>query len=112
MQVETPEKVTQAATNRDTTEKHGVCLEAPTQQLTNEMQETTVVRDELYVLSFENTKTCDILPEIERQTLSSNSGQIMSENGNKEDNDGFTVVSYKKQHVNTKGNGQKKEIQG
>jgi hypothetical protein len=76
--------------------------------LTNEMQETTVVRDELYVLSFENTKTCDILPEIERQTLSSNSGQIMSENGNKEDNDGFTVVSYKKQHVNTKGNGQKK----
>ncbi|CAG8555125.1 22850_t:CDS:2, partial [Gigaspora rosea] len=41
MQVETPEEVTQVTTNSDTTEKHGMILEAPTQQLTNEMQETT-----------------------------------------------------------------------
>ncbi|CAG8813393.1 1574_t:CDS:1, partial [Gigaspora rosea] len=47
MQVETPEEVTQVATNSGTTGKHGIILEAPTQQLTNEMQETTVVRDEL-----------------------------------------------------------------
>ncbi|CAG8612093.1 18561_t:CDS:2, partial [Gigaspora rosea] len=46
-QVETPEEVTQVATNSDTTEKHGMILEAPTQQLTNEMQETTLMRDEL-----------------------------------------------------------------
>ncbi|CAG8794690.1 7660_t:CDS:2, partial [Gigaspora rosea] len=43
----TPEKAAQVLTNSDTTEKNGMDLEDLTQKITNEIQKTILVRDEL-----------------------------------------------------------------